>query len=442
MKSLLIAIAGLLTSSALAEVLVDDKLPAGNIVFEGASGDVVRVRQDLRDTKGGWFYWAMRVRGAAGRTLKFVFTDPYGGGPVGVRGPVVSPDRGQTFAYPLDGKTAKNAFTYTFAEGADEVWFYECHPYVRANWDAFVEAHKAELGTKFAVETLCRSRRGADVPRARVGCIGREPKYRVFVSARHHCSETMASWVLEGVAEAFFADDDLGRWLCGNVELMMVPMTDYDGVQAGDQGKSRAPHDHNRDYSEFLYPETKAITEWIASRAGGRLDIFIDVHCPWIRDGVERSRASNEFLYTPWKDPKIVPDAASEKRYSELLERLQCGSMRYRAADDLAFGRLWNTGLNYEQGWSAVIWACKRVKGLRIARSYEVPFANANGAVVTPETCRELGRDTAKVWRALLTEKPTCIDGIYPHLAMFNGEGECGTGAVVPWAGSLWAVTY
>ena len=35
-----------------------------------------------------------------------------------------------------------------------------------------------------------------------------------------------------------------------------------------------------------------------------------------------------------------------------------------------------------------------------------------------------------------------CVDGIYPHLAMFNKEGECGTGAVVPWAGSLWVVTY
>ncbi|MFC1509025.1 hypothetical protein ACFL60_04965 [Candidatus Omnitrophota bacterium] len=32
--------------------------------------------------------------------------------------------------------------------------------------------------------------------------------------------------------------------------------------------------------------------------------------------------------------------------------------------------------------------------------------------------------------------------GIYPHLAFFNNEDECGTGAVVPWAGSLWAVTY
>ena len=34
------------------------------------------------------------------------------------------------------------------------------------------------------------------------------------------------------------------------------------------------------------------------------------------------------------------------------------------------------------------------------------------------------------------------ISGIYPHLAMSNREGECGTGAVVPWADRLWVVTY
>ncbi len=37
---------------------------------------------------------------------------------------------------------------------------------------------------------------------------------------------------------------------------------------------------------------------------------------------------------------------------------------------------------------------------------------------------------------------PLAISGVYPHLAFYNDEGECGTGAVVPWAGSLWAVTY
>lgn len=36
----------------------------------------------------------------------------------------------------------------------------------------------------------------------------------------------------------------------------------------------------------------------------------------------------------------------------------------------------------------------------------------------------------------------TNVSGIYPHLAYYNNEGECGTGAVVPWAGSLWVITY
>jgi len=38
--------------------------------------------------------------------------------------------------------------------------------------------------------------------------------------------------------------------------------------------------------------------------------------------------------------------------------------------------------------------------------------------------------------------EPVSLSGIYPHLAFFNDEGECGTGALVPWADRLWAVTY
>ena len=49
--------------------------------------------------------------------------------------------------------------------------------------------------------------------------------------------------------------------------------------------------------------------------------------------------------------------------------------------------------------------------------------------------------------------EPIFISGVYPHLAVFNsvvqegrsmyaGGGECGIGAVVPWAGKLWLITY
>ncbi len=39
-------------------------------------------------------------------------------------------------------------------------------------------------------------------------------------------------------------------------------------------------------------------------------------------------------------------------------------------------------------------------------------------------------------------EQPIQFSGIYPHLAYYNNEGECGTGAVVPWADRLWVITY
>jgi hypothetical protein len=48
----------------------------------------------------------------------------------------------------------------------------------------------------------------------------------------------------------------------------------------------------------------------------------------------------------------------------------------------------------------------------------------------------------AGVLAAAQAPAPREISGVYPHLAMFNSGEECGTGAVVPWAGRLWAVTY
>jgi hypothetical protein len=55
-------------------------------------------------------------------------------------------------------------------------------------------------------------------------------------------------------------------------------------------------------------------------------------------------------------------------------------------------------------------------------------------------------RIAAAIWLAgasfsAAAEHPSW-SGIYPHLAYYNEEGECGTGAVVPWAGRLWVITY
>ena len=46
------------------------------------------------------------------------------------------------------------------------------------------------------------------------------------------------------------------------------------------------------------------------------------------------------------------------------------------------------------------------------------------------------------IFISILQAEPLQVSGIYPSLAMFNNEGECGTGAVVPWADRLWVITY
>jgi len=79
---------------------IDADCPSGNIVVEKIDGDDVYVHQDLRDTKGWWFYWCFRVRGAVGRTLTFHFTNK---DVFGARGPAVSLDGGKTWAWLADG---------------------------------------------------------------------------------------------------------------------------------------------------------------------------------------------------------------------------------------------------------------------------------------------------------------------------------------------------
>ncbi|MBQ6011409.1 MAG: hypothetical protein IJL17_22960, partial [Kiritimatiellae bacterium] len=37
-----------------------------------------------------------------------------------------------------------------------------------------------------------------------------------------------------------------GEWIRDNADCVFVPFMDKDGVENGDQGKHRAPHDHNR----------------------------------------------------------------------------------------------------------------------------------------------------------------------------------------------------
>ena len=367
------------------KVRVDDRLPAGNIVVEKMSGDTVYVQPDLTGNREEWFYWAMRVRGAQGKTLVFHYPRLC----VGARGAVVSLDKGKTFFF--TGDKAGNSFTWTFGPKDKDVYFYECHPYLPSNWKRFLRSLDRKM---FSKGVLCRSVSGKKVPKASFGRLDGGEKHRVVITARHHCSETMASYVMEGIIQGFCAQDETGGWLRDNVELTVVPFADYDGSANGDQGKYRDPHDHNRDYVQFLYPETKAISELYVER---HAEIILDLHCPWIAQGI------NEYLYNPLGDPDIIPDIESEKRFISLVDRYAEG-LPYDSSYNVPFGTLWNTNKNYADGMSCLSWARMNAPGAHVCLCFEIPFANDNGTEVNPESSRVFGRSLAKTISAYFRE--------------------------------------
>jgi len=374
--------------------VIDASFPGGNILLDGCDGDTVRLRPDLRDTQGGWFYWSFRVRGAAGRSLTFQFTEQ---NPIGVRGPAVSLDEGLTWFWLGNPEGRVDAFRYAFPQDAASVRFCFGMGYTDQHWQRFCGRIAEDPAVR--EEVLCITRLGRPVPRLRVGCLDRLPRHRLVLTARHHCCEMMASYALEGFVAAMLAGDATGRWFRTNVEAAVLPFMDRDGVEAGDQGKNRRPHDHNRDYgANSVHVETQALRDFVVRWSGDRLTAMADLHCPWIRGRY------NEFIYQVGnQDPRRWQQ---QQRFGGCLERVARGPLPYCVANDLPFGQEWNTGPGpgletcaTSTGWFSTL------PDIRLATGIEIPYANSSGSDVTADTARAFGRDLAGAMRAYLCEK-------------------------------------
>ncbi|MFP4261348.1 MAG: hypothetical protein ACLFS1_09740 [Opitutales bacterium] len=355
---------------------LDTELPAGNIRLLGQAGDSFTLAPDLRDTEGFWFYWKFRVRGAAGRRLTFRFE---GGGDdapaccVGARGPAVSRDRGASWTWLSDTPDApEDHFRFNFAGGDDEVWFSMCLPYGVEEWESFT----AEYRLAGQIRSLCTTPGGTAVPLLELD--GSRGGPAVLLTARHHCCETPANFVMEGF---------IRRWLdLAPGALWAIPFMDMEGVLAGDQGKNRKGADHNRDYGPgSRYAEVRALKALI--RREGAPRVAFDLHAPYIRYGI------NERVYFP--GPEDSGHAAALARFAERLEARARG-LPFRAADNLPYGEGWNGPQNYAAGLSSSKWM-QGQSGCRLAVTLEVPYANAAGRAVLPERARTFGASMAEV---------------------------------------------
>lgn len=393
--------------------IVDAGMPAGCIKFISASGDVVRVKHDYRDTKTGWFYWAFRVRGAAGRRLHIEFPRD-GMAAIGSRGAAVSTDCGKTWTWSDDVEkdVAKDelgdhkdwwSFDWTFADGQDEVWFSQTIPYGAREWEAFLARHEADRGRIFETGTLCTSKKGRPVEYARFGRLDGRARERIFVSSRHHCQEATATYVVEGMLETVFAKDELGAWLRDNVEVRVVPFVDKDGVVDGDQGKNRTPWDHCRDYNNDrpqAHPEVAAIMRMLREWKPTGVQ---DTHCPWLRGDWTKKDSTNEYIYQPGN----ADNTEAIGLFGRDVERLGTSRLGYRPADNVPYGTAWNTGANFKQGLTLNAWAQANVPSARFVTSWEIPFANARKKTLYPKEFRAFGRDLMAAWRSyLMTTAP------------------------------------
>ena len=204
----------------------------------------------------------------------------------------------------------------------------------------------------------------------------------------------MASWELEGIMERVLADDADGRWFRENVEFAVLPFMDKDGVEDGDQGKNRKPHDHNRDYmGQSIYTEVAALREFVKKWTP---TLSFDLHCPWIR-GDSPTASNEQIVLVGNRSPEMWQ---RQQDFGKLLEKVQTGPLPYRTKYNIAWGTGWNT---LKEPRSNSAWAAL-LPGVRMAVTVELPYATAGGKPVTADSARAFGHDLARAMRAYLEQ--------------------------------------
>lgn len=359
---------------------IDTNFPGGNILVEAVHGDTVWLRQDLRTNLEDWFYWNFRVHGASGKKIHFVFT---GGDVFGARGPCFSRD-GINWQWLgreiLDG----NSFTFTFPENLIQAYFSFGVPYTEQNLLSFLEEHP---GFEKSTLTLSEKRR----PVEKLSLWSRKGAQNILLTARHHACEGMASYVLEGLLAYILRDTSETHFLRELVDVHIVPFVDKDGVEEGDQGKMRPPHDHWEDYSANpIYAATRAMIEESRSWRGS-LALAIDLHCPAMRGD------TNDEIFIVEPEPAWMPKM---NKFYDILEKETRSTLPFDRKNSIPFGKDWNVaGPNSSDYF----------RNIRNAMAFtlEFPYAQAGGKTVTVENAPLFGETLGKTISLFLQQGNT-----------------------------------
>jgi hypothetical protein len=337
---------------------VDTRFPTGNGIVT-LTEPILRLDRDLRDSTGDRWYWHIRLRA---RTDTGVVVQTVRPGLLGRAGPAVSIDDG-AYEWMTPGEHSDSGFAVKIG-ARRTVRVCATIPYGPAELLRFRRAAPPQL----TWSALTASEHGRQVPMLRVG----DPSAiaLVVLTARHHACEAMASYVLEGAVTSLAELHADGRYR--DVALLAIPMMDVDGVAAGDQGKSRSPHDHNRDYGPTSrYASVRALRQLLEHET--RTIIGLDLHTPGLRGPLEEK-------------PYVV--ASGESSDHQLTHAL-VGRIMPTRAELLIFDEPWNNADNLGPRCFAAF--LRGLPTVRAAHTVEYPNAVDRDAPVTVERARAFG---------------------------------------------------
>jgi len=251
--------------------------PGGNVRVNQIKGATVNLGPDLRGDRE-WFYWYFEAKAHRPGRITFVFPPKLAGfkdGAIGFQGPGISTDGGKTWDWMGTKNGRGSSFYYEFTRKGQMVRFSSTLPYLHSDFERFLKANTKN--THLTKSVLTKSRGGRAVELIRIGAEGPGVR-RVLITARHHANESVASFVLEGFLDEAISDRPSGQAFRKKYVAYVIPFVDKDGVERGDQGKNRRPHDHNREYNEkSIYPEITAIKKLDDEK---NFEFTFDLHCP------------------------------------------------------------------------------------------------------------------------------------------------------------------
>ena len=128
---------------------------------------------------------------------------------------------------------------------------------------------------------------------------------------------------------------------------------------------------------------------------------------------------------------EFVYEAPTSQLGSEPLWAIRTHDEKYIEYHDLTFQEVYDLENDSDERTNLALSSYPKAK----SQAFHQTISNHRSQVIKTNVA------AAEAQKIAYTKKPS-LSGIYPHLSFFNDENECGTGAVVPFADRLWAVTY